>query len=140
MMQASRFEALIDAYGADPARWPDAERASALAFAEANPDLAARLTREAARLDAALALARVEAPSPALMADILKSADERNGFAPPWARLAAAIAISAGLGLGWGGASLGGAADGEAAYALAFSSFAEPAYDDLADFIEDEVR
>jgi len=31
-LSADRFKALLDAYGADPARWPDAERDTALHF------------------------------------------------------------------------------------------------------------
>jgi len=31
-VSADRFKAIVDAYGADPARWPDAERAAALRF------------------------------------------------------------------------------------------------------------
>lgn len=31
-VSADRFKAIVDAYGADPARWPDAERDAALRF------------------------------------------------------------------------------------------------------------
>lgn len=62
-MSPARFERLIAAYGADPARWPAAERAGALAFLAANREAAAPLLAEAASLDQALATARAAAPS-----------------------------------------------------------------------------
>ncbi len=37
-MRLERLKAIIDAYGAHPARWPEAERESALACLEAHPD------------------------------------------------------------------------------------------------------
>ena len=36
-MNAERFASLLDAYGAEPRRWPDAERDAAQAFARADP-------------------------------------------------------------------------------------------------------
>lgn len=52
-MDARRLEALLDAYGADPARWPATERAAAQALLEADPALQVRL-EAARRLDRAL--------------------------------------------------------------------------------------
>jgi len=52
-MNLQRFAALIDAYGAQPRRWPQAERAAALAFASGDAHAAA-LLRDAAALDALL--------------------------------------------------------------------------------------
>lgn len=52
-MKLRRFEAIIDAYGADPGRWPEGERADALELARSSLD-AARTLAEARRLDAAL--------------------------------------------------------------------------------------
>ncbi|MFQ5346233.1 MAG: hypothetical protein ACE5ED_00100 [Rhodothalassiaceae bacterium] len=60
-MTENRFAALVAAYGADPARWPDAERGAAQAFAasaEGRRHLAA-----AARLDRQLA--QLPPPAPA---------------------------------------------------------------------------
>lgn len=51
-MDANRFAAIVEAYGADPRRWPEAERAGAEAFAE-RPEAVA-LLREARALDAML--------------------------------------------------------------------------------------
>ena len=52
-MHLERFAELIDAYGAEPRRWPAAERSAALAFASADAT-AAVLLRDAAALDALL--------------------------------------------------------------------------------------
>jgi hypothetical protein len=52
-MKLGRFEAILDAYGADPGRWPERERADALALARSSL-VAARALAEARRLDAAL--------------------------------------------------------------------------------------
>lgn len=50
---AARFSALLEAYGAEPRRWPEAERALALDFARAHPDAEAEW-QAAAHLDALL--------------------------------------------------------------------------------------
>jgi hypothetical protein len=55
---------LLDAYGADPARWPDAERDAAMAMINADPTLAARRD-EAAVLDGLLMQAETPQPSAA---------------------------------------------------------------------------
>lgn len=60
-MTPERFEALLAAYGADPARWPAAERGAAQAFAERARG-APMLARER-RLDALLAAAGTPAPA-----------------------------------------------------------------------------
>lgn len=60
MTRLARFRELIDAYGADPKRWPTAERAEAETLLARLPE-AASLQREAAALDALLDLA----PAPA---------------------------------------------------------------------------
>ena len=52
-MDKERFEALIDAYGARPERWPASERAAAEAFAASSIEAMAWLDR-ARRLDEAL--------------------------------------------------------------------------------------
>lgn len=46
-VSADRFKAIVDAYGADPVRWPDAERDAALRFAA--DDVRARAWLDAAR-------------------------------------------------------------------------------------------
>ncbi len=52
-MKLGRFNAIIDAYGAEPGQWPERERAEALAFSRASVG-AARALAEARALDAAL--------------------------------------------------------------------------------------
>ena len=52
-MQRARLQRLIDAYGADPARWPAAERDAAKRLLAETPAMSARL-EDAARLDRAL--------------------------------------------------------------------------------------
>lgn len=49
-MDTERFRTLIDAYGADARRWPDAERPAMRAFVAARPEAEAWL-REAKELD-----------------------------------------------------------------------------------------
>ena len=60
-MTPDRFRELIDAYGADSARWPANERAAALAFAKADAQAGAMLT-EAKRLDALIGGMQIKPP------------------------------------------------------------------------------
>ncbi len=55
-MTPERFQALISAYGAEPRRWPEAERDAALAFVERHGEAQAWLDHERG-LDAMLDLA-----------------------------------------------------------------------------------
>lgn len=64
-MKPERFARLVEAYGADPARWPAAERAGAL-VAAAQPHNAALLA-EAAMLDGWLDCYEVRLPGAALI-------------------------------------------------------------------------
>ena len=52
-MNRTRLLQLIEAYGADPARWPESERGAALTLLARDPE-AQRVQREAAELDAML--------------------------------------------------------------------------------------
>lgn len=62
-MTPERFTALLDAYGGDANRWPEAERAAALAYLEHTP--AAHAERDAAlKLDALIN--RYPAPAPVI--------------------------------------------------------------------------
>jgi hypothetical protein len=125
---ADRTAHLIAAYGADPERWPaDARALAARVRAEASPAL-----RDARALDAELALLQpVPAPASGLRRQILLAAarEPRSGtrgilelLAGLWrelggARIAApalALAIAAGIGLGWDTGPMGDAdEDGE---------------------------
>jgi len=60
MTRLNRVHELLDAYGADPGRWPPQERAHIEALLEASPESTPR-RREAARIDALLD----QAPRPA---------------------------------------------------------------------------
>ena len=51
-MTPARFIALTEAYGADRRRWPEAERATADAFAVQHPDMARQVLADADDLDA----------------------------------------------------------------------------------------
>lgn len=77
-LDRARFEVLLDAYGADPERWPEAERAAALALLQRDPDARA-MRAQAARIDALLGLAEPVEPSPALVARILAAAPAPAG-------------------------------------------------------------
>ena len=70
MMTQERFELLLEAYGANPASWPESEREAALKHLEASPH-ARRLFDEAAALDRLIDRAETLAVSPALQAKLL---------------------------------------------------------------------
>lgn len=57
-----RLDELLAAYGADPRRWPDSERAGAQALLARSPDLAAQL-ESARRLDGALDVLNGDVPA-----------------------------------------------------------------------------
>jgi hypothetical protein len=83
-MTPERLRTIIDSYGADPARWPAAEREAAQALlATSGTDAALRgLHAEAVRLDAALsALPLPPLPLAAPAATLLARARERSGGA-----------------------------------------------------------
>jgi hypothetical protein len=82
-MTPQRFAQIVDAYGADPRRWPDVERAAAQAFAQAHPREAAAPLAAAAALDACLAADVVEPPGRALQRRIVASADISRPLRPP---------------------------------------------------------
>jgi anti-sigma factor RsiW len=66
----ARARAVLDAYGADENRWPEADRDAVREAIAADPALAKRQAEEG-EMDALLALAPVEAPSYALQARVL---------------------------------------------------------------------
>lgn len=117
-MTLRRFTRILAAYGADPARWPDVERAAALRFAQDNADAKQRL-RDAQQLDAALG--HLAAPTSGLDAARLAAAVMETPRAPPrsgaepdwsipwwrwfgWPKLAGlAVAGLLGIAVGWAG-------------------------------------
>lgn len=111
-MDLRRLQALLDAYGAEPARWPADERGAAQALLAAEPAARARLD-QARRLDLALdRLPAAPAPARDLAARIRSAARHHgagpagplpvpapaNGNRPAW-RFPAALAASALFGL-----------------------------------------
>ncbi len=65
-MNADQLKELAEAYGGDPRRWPDAERAAATTWASEHPLEASRVLFEARQLDAALDMS----PKPAVSRDL----------------------------------------------------------------------
>jgi hypothetical protein len=62
-VKLSRFEAIVQAYGAAPERWPEDERAQALALSRASIT-AARMLADGRALDSMLMQAETAAPAP----------------------------------------------------------------------------
>ncbi|SDM04549.1 hypothetical protein [Maricaulis salignorans] len=129
-MTDERFRQILSAYGANPQRWPSAERAQAEAFAARHPSqLAAALAAEA-ELDALLGKAERQ-PGELLQRRILRSLPEPavwNWRAP----VAAAAALVIGVMLGFSsGALITPADEVETYYADAFTGLDE----DWADWL-----
>ena len=90
-MTLVRLCAILDAYGADPARWPADERDAALRLVARSPE--ARRHRDAAAiLDDALDAGPTEAASPALAARVLAAAPR-----PRRLRIGRLVAVAAPL-------------------------------------------
>jgi hypothetical protein len=107
-MDEARIAAILAAYGADPARWPEAERHAAQAWAAANAARFEALAADARAVDALLASdARDSAPGDLLRARILRAAPKPGAFG---VRAVAALAASAVLGvlIGFSGVSVRG--------------------------------
>lgn len=104
-MNTERFENLIAAYGAEPARWPAGEREAALAFVAADRAQAERLLFEARMIDAMLDASPSAAVPHALRDRILAMAPRErperrvhlgfSGWFKAGAGLAAACAVGA---------------------------------------------
>ncbi len=80
-LDADRIRALAEAFGAEPSRWPEADRAAALAWLEAHPGEGAVLLAEARALDGLLEAWRLPQPAEPLRQKVL-------GPAPVVVRLA----------------------------------------------------
>jgi hypothetical protein len=81
-MTPERFQTIVDAYGADPRRWPQGERADAQAWAALHPGEAAALLAESASLDAWLASDALEAPPRVLAERIIATAPAHRRWLP----------------------------------------------------------
>jgi hypothetical protein len=100
-----RLQAVVDAFGANPDRWPAAER-SALEALVIGDEAARKIVGDAEKLDSILDQAAPPPPAPELMADILFVPPKSNWrqilaelwpFGPIWkpaSGLAMALAIS----------------------------------------------
>jgi hypothetical protein len=73
-MTSERFHTLVEAYGADPRRWPGHERAEALAWARAHRAEADAALEQALALDAWLARDMVAPPSRAFVEQVIAGA------------------------------------------------------------------
>ncbi len=94
-MNEARMTAILAAYGAEPVRWPAAERESALAWLAAHGAGAAHV--EARALDAALQLDGRAAPaSDALTARVLQAIPGAGATVLPFAAAAGARSWNAG--------------------------------------------
>jgi hypothetical protein len=114
MMSVARFLELLDAHGADPARWPEPWREEANALLASSAQARAKLV-QASKLDALIlrhcappddaldaqamrVLARLEAPLPpqrrGLLARLLPAVLLEFDLAPAWPRFAALVAIA----------------------------------------------
>lgn len=134
-MNAQRFEALLETYGAEPLRWPEAERPAAQAFSRTAQGQAAI---EAARaLDDELDAWVAVQPSRELRARVLAAAPGPRRWALPvqWVRLwapGAGLAAAGLAGVLFGVMLSGGGADSSAESLLAEAG----AYDDAALTVE----
>ena len=94
-MTIDRLRTILEAYGADPSRWPGADRADAVALLERSAE-ARSLRDEAARLDAMLDAAPAAAPSEALAGRVLDgvpASTQRRGRR--WTAMLAPVAAAA---------------------------------------------
>jgi hypothetical protein len=140
-MNIERFRILVEAYGANPARWPEAERVAALLFAEQSAEARDAL-QEAAAFDTLLDMAETQAASRALEDRILTTFAERPAVQrAPWFTLrwipAAAVACSLALGLAVGAAlpGLAGVSENAVDPALIALSGGEADWADMGDGI-----
>lgn len=128
-MDRNRLAQILEAYGADQQRWPEAERDAAREALAVHADALAAELQAAREADALLALDRDDrAPSDLLAARIVKRAPAPAFSWTSPARVAALAACAAlGLVLGLGGARL--APDPEAADLMLSAAFGAPLAD-----------
>jgi hypothetical protein len=140
-MNIQRFKALVEAYGANPARWPEAERVAALLFTEQSGE-ARDMLREATAFDRLLDTAESQATTRTLEDRILATFPAKvvkprtHWFVQHWIP-AAAVACSLALGLAVGAAlpGLAGVNDTAADPALIALSGGDADWADMGDGI-----
>lgn len=104
-MTPERFEAIVEAYGADQRRWPQAEREAARVFVEAHGAVAGPILARADALDDLLFASPRPTPSAALEARVLAAAPK--GRVRPWRDRLTLM-----FGAGWAAAACAGVAAG----------------------------
>jgi hypothetical protein len=77
-MTPERFHQIVEAYGADPRRWPLQERAAAQAWAQSHRAEADAVLSDAAGIDAWLAADKLDPPGAALQQRIVERAPVRQ--------------------------------------------------------------
>ncbi|WP_323762917.1 hypothetical protein [Maricaulis sp.] len=133
-MTEERFYQILEAYGADPAHWPPAERDEAQCFAQARPDLVALVIDDERALDALLDRLVEPAPDTALLERRLLARLPRPAL-PDWtvpSAVAAALVLGVCLGFA-SGAVMGPTDDLDAIYADAFTGYEQDWVDWLGD-------
>jgi hypothetical protein len=106
-MTQERFIALVEAYGADRRRWPEAERAAAEAFAVERPDLAGPALAAADDLDALLHRSPTPQVPAALRDRVIAAATTAPRAGRRWINR-----LGLAFGAGWAAASVAGVAAG----------------------------
>jgi len=104
-MDMKEFKALVEAHGANPARWPEDRRAEAEAFAKTENAEVTLILKDAAALDGYLDRAAQVTPSELLIARVMAKAPT-SAFSD-WRQAAAAAALA--LIVGTAGGYAGGA-------------------------------
>jgi len=134
-MNQDRFIQILEAYGANPDRWPAAERADAAAFADTHAKLYQEMIRAEAELDQILTVSDPEV-SPLLEKRILSTLP-KPAMAWNWrAMTAVAAALILTIALGFMGSEpISTMDETEALYADAFSGFDE----DWVDWFESDA-
>ena len=81
-MTPERFHQIVEAYGAQPRRWPQQERAAAQAWAELHRAEADAVLADAAGIDAWLSADKLDPPGAALQQRVSAGAPVRQPAAP----------------------------------------------------------
>ncbi|WP_203294271.1 hypothetical protein [Maricaulis parjimensis] len=139
MMMQERFFEIIEAYGANPARWPEDEHEAVLAFIDAHPELAGEALADAAALDAMMELDE-RAPSDLLQRRILNAfpAEPVSVARPQWqipVAAAAALLVGAFIGFASGAMTVTTSPVEDTVYADAFNGLDQ----DWVDWLGGEV-
>lgn len=134
MMTEERFFQILEAYGADPARWPAAERDQAQGFAQTRPELVAVATGEEMMLDDLLDRLDEPTPDTTLLERRLLARLPRPAM-PDWmAPSAVAAALLLGVCLGFASGAVTVPDDElDAIYADAFTGYEQDWVDWLGD-------